>query len=89
LVGCSHVGCSKQAPFRIEPEVGQVPEDFGEPKAEMPAYVLQHDEAGSQTAYGISNSRPEVSVIVGSFSFACMAERLARVARADQVDGFH
>ena len=32
LVGCPHVGCSKQAPSRIEPEVGQVPENLPEPE---------------------------------------------------------
>src|SRR5690606_27397775 len=43
LVGCPDVGGSKQAPLRIEPEVGQVPENSVEAEAEMAPDVLQHD----------------------------------------------
>lgn len=87
-VGGADVGRSKQAPFRIEPEVGQVPEYVPEPEREMAPDILQHDVAGSQVANGISNSRPHVSVIVGSFPPSGGAEGLAGVTGADQVDRF-
>jgi hypothetical protein len=79
-------GASQHSPLRIEPDRTEVSEDTIEPKAEVPVYVLKQNPSWSQTANGIENSRPEVSVIVSSLSLACVTERLARVSRCEHVE---
>lgn len=78
-MGCPHVGCSKQAPSRIEPEVGQVPENLSESEGQVAPHVLEYHEPWTKHAHGISNSRPEMSLIVGSLSSAGGGERLAQL----------
>src|SRR5581483_5812682 len=43
---------------------------------------------GSKNANGARHERPDVTLIVAAFPFACVRERLARVAGRDPVDGF-
>jgi hypothetical protein len=43
----SGVGCSNNAPPRIEPQAGKVGEDVGKPKSKVSGHVLQHDPSGS------------------------------------------
>jgi hypothetical protein len=88
-VGGSHVGCAKQAPLRIEPRFGQVPENVSEPQSEMAGHVLQHDPSGSKNANCLCDERPEVSDIFAPFALPGVAERLARVASGEDIDRLH
>lgn len=80
-----HAGRAEHVPFRIEPEVGKVAKDFGEPKRQVPADVFEEDEGGLALADDASHLGPEVSLVLFRSSLAGGAERLARVARSDEI----
>jgi len=81
----ANIGRSEHTPLRIEPEVGQVPEYCVEPEPNMPMDILQEDEARSRIANDSGDVRPEVPLVIRSPSLPCDAERLARVARRDEI----
>jgi len=78
-------GCGEQTPFRIEPELGKVAKDLGEPKRKVPAHVFEEDEARLALADDSSDLGPEVSRVGLGSSLPGGAERLARVARRDEI----
>ena len=87
LVRSPGVGRSNNAPSSVIPEAGKVSNDGIESEGNMPPDILQHDEAGSKYANGSSDVRPEVAGVIGALSVSCVGERLAGVARRENVDG--
>lgn len=84
-VRCSN-GCrAEQAPFRIEPEVGKVVEDMGEPESNKLGDVLQQDELGSHVSDDGCDGRPEPAVIVSPSLLPGRAERLAGEPGSDEI----
>ena len=69
----------------IEPEVGQVTEDPIESQSKVPWHVLQERDAGSYFVKHSSDFRPQVALVVFAELLAGEAERLARVARSDEI----
>jgi hypothetical protein len=72
-------------PFRIEPEVGKVGEDVGEPIPNQSGHVLQEDESRSHITDDSGNGRPKPPVVFDSSSGTGSGERLTRKARSDDV----
>ena len=48
--------------------------------------VLAHDPSGTDLANCCKHSRPEVSVVIGSFALTRLRERLAREAAGENID---
>ena len=59
--------------------------DFGEAEAEMMGDILEEDEGRFDLADDAGDMRPEVARVVGAPAFARDGERLARIARSDDV----
>jgi hypothetical protein len=59
--------------------------DFGEAEAEMMGDVLEEDEGRLGLADDAGDMWPEVARVVRAPAFACDRERLARIARSDDV----
>jgi hypothetical protein len=59
--------------------------DFGETEAEMMGDILEEDEGRLDLGDDAGDMRPEVTRVVGTPAFARDAERLARIARSDDV----
>ena len=59
--------------------------DFGEAEAEMMGDILEEDEGRLDLTDDAGDMRPEVARIVGTPAFARNRERLARIARSDDV----
>jgi len=59
--------------------------DFGEAEAEMMGDILEEDEGWLALADDAGDMRPEVARILGAEALACNRERLARIARSDDV----
>ena len=59
--------------------------DFGEAEAEMMGDILEEDEGRLDLADDAGDMRPEVARVVRAPAFACDGERLARIARSDDV----
>lgn len=79
-------GCrAEQTPFRIEPELGKVVEDMGEPESNKLGDVLQQDESGSQVSDDGCDGWPEPALIVSSTLLPSRAERLARETGSDEI----
>jgi len=78
-------GCGEQTPFRIEPEFGKVAKDVGEPKRKVPAYVFEEDETRSALVDDASHVGPEVPLVGLGPALSGDAERLARVARSNEI----
>ncbi len=79
------VGRSNTHPFRIEPDVGQVREDFVEALGDVTSDILQEHVSGSNVANGFEDVRPQVSRVIFSQSLSGLTERLARVPGGEQV----
>ena len=79
-------GCrAEQTPLRIEPELGKVMEDVGEPESNKRGDVLQQDESGSQVSDDGYDGWPEPALIVSSTLLPGRAERLARETGSDEI----
>jgi hypothetical protein len=59
--------------------------DFGEAEAEMMGDILEEHEGRFDFADDAGDMRPEVARVVRAPAFACDRERLARIARSDDV----
>ena len=59
--------------------------DFGEAEAEMMGDILEEDEGRFDLADNAGDMGPEVARIVGTPAFARNGERLARIARSDDI----
>lgn len=88
-VGGSHVGCSYNAPFSIEPRFGKVREDRVETEREVSPDVLQDDETWAKVSNSTKYPGPQVSGVIGSSLASGLRERLAGVARGEHVGPFN
>ena len=59
--------------------------DFGEAEAEMMGDILEEDEGRLNLADDAGDMRPEVARVVGTPALARDGERLARIARSDDI----
>ncbi len=85
LVGRTDFRRRKQACRNAVAHADQSSGDFGEPEAEMMGDVFEEDEGRLDFADDASDMRPEVSRVVRAPAFARDGERLARIARSDDV----
>lgn len=83
-MGGAHVARAYTAPFRIEPEAGQVAENSGEASAGNKArYIFQEHETASKRAMGSPDERPKPSLIIFAALLTGEAPRLAGKAGND------
>jgi len=83
---CADIRRTHKAPARIEPQRGKVGEDNVESQAKVPCDVFKECESWSYHAKGVADGRPEMTLVVGTLAGTGVAERLTRVATADEVD---
>jgi hypothetical protein len=85
-VGRPDLGRGEHAPFRIEPERGQVSEDNVESSNSESRHVLHEDEARSHVANDTSEVTPEAGVLaLDAGSLARVADVGAREAASDEI----
>lgn len=82
----AQLGRLEQVPFRIEPVLGQRPENGIEASARGKAgHVFQEDDAGSRVANRALDGRPDPTVVAGAAAQACDRPGLAGEAGCEQV----
>jgi hypothetical protein len=80
------VGCGYNAPLRIVPQRGQVPENVSdEPVSKEPWDVLQERVVGSYFAKDSRRIGPEIAFVGGTFALAGDGVGLAREARSNDI----
>jgi len=79
------VGRAEHEPFRIEPELGQVPENGLEPASNKSRDVLEKDPAGSNLANDPRNVWPDPSLVCDPSALAGDAPGLAAKTRSDKI----
>jgi hypothetical protein len=85
LVGRADFRRSEEACRKAVAHADQSAGDFGEAEAEMMGDVLEEDEGRRDLGDDAGDMRPEVARVVGTPTFARDGERLARIARSDDV----
>ena len=75
----------KEACRKLVAHADQSVGDFGEAEAEMMGDILEEDEGRLAFTDDPGDVRPEVAWILGAKPFACDRERLARIARIDDI----
>lgn len=85
LVGCADFRRREEDCRKAVAHADQSCGDFGEAEAEMMGDVLEEDERRLDLADDAGDMWPEVARIVRTPSFARDGERLARIARIDDV----
>lgn len=92
-VGRPHIGRSEAAPFRSEPERGQVPENLLERPTSIdskePWDVLHEDVPGSNHANDAGELRPEPPLIIHPLSLTRETRGLAREAACHGLHRLH
>lgn len=81
----ANVGRSHKIPFRIEPERGKVGQHSIEPKAKVPGDVLEEGERRSALRDDARDFGPQVPLVSLAELLPGDAERLAGVARNDEI----
>lgn len=80
------IGCADTVPLRIEPEVGQIPENEGQSASgNKGRYVLQEDEARSHFVKAIADGGPDPAGVGSAASAAGGAPWLTREAGRDEI----
>ena len=85
LVGRADFRRRKEACRKAVAHADQSCGDFGEAEAEMMGDILEEDEGRLDLADDAGDMRPEVARVVRAPAFARDGERLARIARSDDV----
>jgi hypothetical protein len=84
-VGRANFRRRKEACRKAVAHADQSAGDFGEAEAEMMCDILEEDEGRLDLANDAGDMRPEVARVVRAPALACDRERLARIARSDDV----
>ncbi len=85
LVRCADFRRCEEACRKAVAHADQSACDVGEAEAEMMGDILEEDEGGFDLADDAGDMRPEVARVVGTPALARDRERLARIARSDDV----
>ena len=85
LVGRADFRRREEACRKAVAHADQSAGDFGEAEAEMMGDILEEDEGRLDLADDPGDMRPEVARVVGTPALARDGERLARIARSDDV----
>ncbi len=85
LVGCADFGRREEACRKAVAHADQSAGDFGESEPQMMGDILEEDERRLDLADDAGDMRPEVAWILGTEPSARDRERLARIARSDDV----
>ena len=85
LVGRADFRRREEACRKAVAHADQSAGDFGEAEAEMMGDIFEEDEGGLNLADDAGDMRPEVARVVGTTALARDGERLARIARSDNV----
>ena len=85
LVGRADFRRREEACRKAVAHADQSAGDFGEAEAEMMGDILEEHEGRLDLADDAGDMRPEVAWILGTEPSACDGERLARIARSDDV----
>ena len=85
LVGRADFRRREEACRKAVAHADQSAGDFGEAEAEMMGDILEEDERRFDFADDPRDMRPEVARVVGAPAFARDGERLARIARSDDI----
>jgi hypothetical protein len=85
LVGRADFRRREEACRKAVAHADQSAGDFGEAEAEMMGDILEEDEGRLDLADDAGDMRPEVARVVGAPALARDGERLARIARSDDV----
>jgi hypothetical protein len=84
-MSCSDLGRRKHAPLRIEPELGQVPENSFQASNKEAWDVLQKDPPGLNVANDADNLRPDVAVVALAELLPGDAKRLTGESRSNEI----
>lgn len=85
LVGRADFRRRKEACRKAVAHADQSAGDFGEAEAEMMGDILKEDEGGVDLSNDAGDARPEMAWVVDTPALARDGERLARIARSDDV----
>ncbi len=85
LVGRADLRRSEEACRKLVAHADQSAGDFGEAEAEMMGDILEEHEGRLDLADDAGNMRPEVARVIRTPALARDGERLARIARSDDV----
>jgi len=85
LVGRTDFRRREEACRKAVAHADQSAGDFGEAEAEMMGDILEEHEGRLDLGDDAGDMRPEVARVVSAPAFACNRERLARIARIDDV----
>jgi len=85
LVGRTDFRRREEACRKAVAHADQSAGDFGEAEAEMMGDILEEDEGRLDLANDAGDMRPEMAWILAAEPSACDRERLARIARSDDV----
>ncbi|SNR71750.1 hypothetical protein SAMN06265378_1207 [Paracoccus sediminis] len=85
LVGRTDFRRREEACRKLVAHADQSCSDFGEAEAEMMGDIFEEDEVRLDLSDDAGNMRPEVARVVRAPAFACDRERLARIARSDDI----
>ena len=85
LVGRADFRRSEEACRKAVAHADQSCGDFGEAEAQMMGDILEEDEGRLDLGDDTGDMRPEVARVVRAPALACDRERLARIARSDDV----
>ena len=75
----------EQVPFDIEPEAGQLPENFPETFGHVAPHVFSKEHGGPGFAQHPQDVGPEMAFVVSSLSLAGEAKRLAGIAGREEM----
>lgn len=80
------IGCSNRHPVRIEPEIGQIPENDGQSASgNKGRHIFQEDDPRSHFANAIPNIWPDPPFVLGALAFPRRAPWLTGETGSDEI----